>query len=139
MLFLDKIIFHLIISLLIISPKDNIPAFPAKAGENPMVFKLFQPISEKGSFSSFSSRSGHPGKMPRWLKYKRERWLKEGHQPMKEICQRYLYTLPSEWIPESCCLIATCSKNTIPLGVENCLKTKQTTPKQSKNETTTNA
>ena len=45
MLFLDKIIFHLIISLIIVRPKDNIPAFPAKAEEKAMVFQLFQPIS----------------------------------------------------------------------------------------------
>ena len=59
-LFLDKIIFHLIMLLIITRPKNKIPAFPAKAGEKPMVF---QPNSEKGSFSSFSgisSRCGHP-------------------------------------------------------------------------------
>ena len=37
--------FHLIISLIIVRPKDNIPAFPAKAEEKAMVFQLFQPIS----------------------------------------------------------------------------------------------
>jgi len=46
--------------LIIIRPKNKIPAFPAKAGEKPMVFQLFQANSKKGSFSSFSSRSGHP-------------------------------------------------------------------------------
>jgi len=33
--------------LIIIRPKNKIPAFPAKAGEKPMVFQLFQPNSEK--------------------------------------------------------------------------------------------
>jgi len=52
--------------IIIIRPKDKIPAFPAKMGEKPMVFQIFQPNSEKGSFSSFSSianyssQSGHP-------------------------------------------------------------------------------
>ena len=63
-LFRDKIVFQLIILLIIIQHKNRIPAFPAKAGETPMVFQFFQSNSEKGSFSSFSSRSGHPARSP---------------------------------------------------------------------------
>ena len=59
-LLLDKIIFHLILLLIIIRPKNKIPAFPANAREKPMVFQLLQPNSEKGSFSSFFNRSGQP-------------------------------------------------------------------------------
>jgi len=49
--------------LIIIRPKNKNPAFPAKAGEKPMVLQLFQQCSEKGTssnFSSISSQSGHP-------------------------------------------------------------------------------
>ena len=42
-LFLDKIVFHLIMPLIIIRPRHKFPAFPAKAGENL-------------EFSSFSSQ-----------------------------------------------------------------------------------
>ena len=67
-----KVIMKILVSLVGFLQKTNktynytqkkIPAFPAKAGEKPMVFQLFQPNSEKGSFSSFSSfssQSGHP-------------------------------------------------------------------------------
>jgi len=61
-LFLDKTICRLIMVLIVRRPKNKIPAFP-KAGEKPMVYQLFQPNSEKGSFSNFSSissRSAHP-------------------------------------------------------------------------------
>jgi len=34
-------------------PKNKIPAFPAKAGEKPMVFQLFEPNSEKDHFPAF--------------------------------------------------------------------------------------
>ena len=44
--------------LLIIGYKSKIPAFPAKAEEKPMVFQLFQPNSEKGSFPAIPSVPG---------------------------------------------------------------------------------
>ena len=43
--------------LIILGPKNKVPAFPAKARKKPMVFQL---NSEKDSFSSTSSRNGHP-------------------------------------------------------------------------------
>ena len=60
-LFLEKIIFHIIMLLLIVRPRNKIPAFPAIAGEKPIFFQFFKPNSEKDSLSSFSSWSGHPG------------------------------------------------------------------------------
>ena len=60
--FYDKTIFHLMLLLVIIRPENKIPVFLAKAGEKHVVFQLFQPHSEKDSFSSsssISSRSGH--------------------------------------------------------------------------------
>ena len=44
-LFLNRIAFHLILPLIIIWPKNS--SFPAKAGEKPMVFQLFEPNFEK--------------------------------------------------------------------------------------------
>ena len=52
--------FHPIMPLITIRPKNKIPAVPVKAGKKTTDFQVFQPNSEKGSFSSFSSRSGHP-------------------------------------------------------------------------------
>ena len=63
-LFLDKIIFHLIMQLIIIRPKNKIPALPAKAGEKPMVFQLFQPISEKGLIFQLFQHF-----QPEWTRY----------------------------------------------------------------------
>ena len=45
--------FHLIMLLIIIWPKNKNLASPAKAGEKPMVFKLFQLNSEKAHFPAF--------------------------------------------------------------------------------------
>jgi len=53
----------LIMLLIIFGPKNIIPAFSAKASETPMVFQL---NSEKDSFSSISSRNGHP---VNWLNF----------------------------------------------------------------------
>jgi len=59
-LFLDKIVSHLIMLLNIIRPKNEIPAFPAKAGKNlwlssfssqfpkRLIFQLFQRAEEHG-------------------------------------------------------------------------------------------
>ena len=52
-LFLNKTIFHLIMPIIIIRSKNNIPAFPVKTREKPMVFQLFQTNSEKAYFPVF--------------------------------------------------------------------------------------
>ena len=58
--FLDKIICHLIMLLIIIRPKYEISAFPTKAGEKPMVVQFFQSNSEKAHFSAFPAFPAFP-------------------------------------------------------------------------------